>query len=110
MLSHVSVRLLMNKFTLLASAIAMATATSQVHAEKITGQVVNEKGQVVSDAVVKIMGTNSITKTDELGAFSLTVKPGDYELHITALNYVHKNVNVAVANKQNQQVDIQVIS
>ncbi len=96
MLSHSNVRLLMKKFTLLASAIAMATASSQIRAEEISGQVTNNKGQVVSDAVVKIMGTNSITKTDETGAFTLTVKPGDYELHITALNFVHKNVSVEV--------------
>jgi len=98
----------MKKLTLLASAIALAISGTQVLAEQITGQVANENGRVLSDAVVKVMGTNNATKTDYAGTFTLNVKPGSYELHITAQAYVHKNIMVAVSDAKNANLSIKL--
>jgi len=98
----------MKKLTLLASAIALAISGTQVLAEQITGQVANDKGQLLSDVIVKIMGTNNTTKTDNTGSFTLNVKPGDYELHITARAYVHKNITVAVSDSKNPDLSIKL--
>jgi len=96
----------MKKLTMLASAIALATLSTQALAEQISGQVINEKGQLLSDVFVKVMGTNATTKTDSAGAFTLTIKPGEYELHITAQAYVHKNITVAVSDDKNPNLSI----
>jgi len=96
----------MNKVSLVASAIALATASTELHAEQITGLITNEHGQVVSGATVKVMGTNKAVQTNESGFYTLTVKPGGYELHITAGNYVHKNVSVVINDAENPKVDV----
>ena len=96
----------MNKFTLLASAIALAITSNQVTAEQITGKVTSEKGKALDNVLVKVMGTNNSVKTDENGDFSLNVKPGEYELHITAKSYVHKNLDVVVVKSDNPNVAI----
>ena len=57
----------MNKVSLLASAIALATASTQLHAEQITGLITNEQGQLVSGATVKVMGTNKAVQANESG-------------------------------------------
>lgn len=98
----------MKKLTLLASAIVLATSSTQVFSEQITGLVANEKGQLLNNAVVKVMGTNNVTETDSAGAFKLTVKPGNYELHITAQAYVHKNITVTVTDEKNPQLSIKL--
>ena len=96
----------MNKFTLLASAIALAITSNQVSAEQITGKVTSEQGKALDNVLVKVMGTNNSVKTDENGDFSLKVKPGEYELHITAKSYVHKNLDVVVVKSDNPNVAI----
>jgi iron complex outermembrane receptor protein len=96
----------MKKLTLLASAIALAISGTQVLAEQITGQVANEKGELLGDVIVKIMGTNNATRTDSEGSFKLKVKPGDYELHITAQAYVHKNITVSLGDEVNPDLSI----
>ncbi len=96
----------MNKVSLLASAIALATTSTQLHAEQITGLITNAQGQVVPGATVKVMGTNKAVQTNQLGLYTLQVKPGEYELHVTAGNYVHKNVSVVIHDSENPTVDV----
>ena len=98
----------MNKFTLLASALALVTSSTQVLAEKITGLITNEKGNVVSGATVKIMGTNIAVITDNTGRFNLTVEPGNYELHVVASAYVHKNIQVDLAKNESPTLTVQL--
>ena len=98
----------MNKFTLLASAFALATSSTQVLAEKITGLITNEEGKIISGATVKVMGTNIVTSTDNTGRFNLTVELGKYELHVVASAYVHKNIQVDLAKNQNLELTVQL--
>jgi len=98
----------MNKLTLLASAFAIATASTQVLAERITGLITNEEGKVVSGAVVKIMGTNIEGITDNTGRFNLIVKPGKYEVHVVAKAYVHKNIQVDLKENKTSTFTVQL--
>lgn len=98
----------MNKFTLLASAFALATASTQVLAEQITGLITNEEGKIISGATVKVMGTNIATSTDNTGRFNLTVELGKYELHVVASAYVHKNIQVDLAKNPNPELTVQL--
>ena len=98
----------MNKFTLLASAFALATSSTQVLAEQITGLITNEEGKIISGATVKVMGTNIVTSTDNTGRFNLTVELGKYELHVVASAYVHKNIQVDLAKNQNPELTVQL--
>ena len=98
----------MNKFTLLASAFALATASTQVLAEQITGLITNEEGKIISGATVKVMGINIVTSTDNTGRFNLTVELGKYELHVVASAYVHKNIQVDLAKNPNPELTVQL--
>jgi iron complex outermembrane receptor protein len=98
----------MNKFTLLASAFALATSSTQVLAEQITGLITNEEGMIISGATVKVMGTNIVTSTDNTGRFNLTVELGKYELHVVASAYVHKNIQVDLAKNQKPELTVQL--
>ena len=98
----------MNKFTLLASAFALATSSTQVLAEQITGLITNEEGKIISGATVKVMGTNIVASTDNTGRFNLTVELGKYELHVVASAYVHKNIQVDLAKNQNPELTVQL--
>ena len=98
----------MNKFTLLASAFALATSSTQVLSEQITGLITNEEGMIISGATVKVMGTNIVTSTDNTGRFNLTVELGKYELHVVASAYVHKNIQVDLAKNQKPELTVQL--
>jgi iron complex outermembrane receptor protein len=98
----------MNNFTLLASAFALVTSSTQVLAEQITGLITNEEGKIISGATVKVMGTNIVTSTDNTGRFELTVKLGKHELHVVASAYVHKNIRVDLAKNQNPELTVQL--
>jgi TonB-linked SusC/RagA family outer membrane protein len=52
----------------------------------ITGRVVNENGEAVVGASVKVKGTNVGTSTNENGDFKLTVPAPDVTLIITSIN------------------------
>ena len=98
----------MNKFTLLASALALATSSMQVYSEQITGLITNDQGKAVTGANVKVMGTNIVVVTDSSGRFNLTVEPGKYELHVVASAYVHKNILVELAQNQAPELTVQL--
>lgn len=98
----------MNKFTLIASALALATSSMQLHAEQITGVVITEAGKIVSGATVKVMGTNTLASTDKDGRFNISIVPGEYELHIVAKNYVHKNIQVILAENHSPALTVQL--
>ena len=87
-------------------ALLAISVSGQLHAEKIQGTIVNREGAVVVGAKVKVMGTDNVAITNELGAYNLTVKAGRYELHVVADNFVHENVNIAISDKQDAQLNI----
>ncbi|WP_076417245.1 TonB-dependent receptor [Colwellia sp. UCD-KL20] len=96
----------MKKLSKIISVLLAVSASAELNAEQIQGVIKNSQGQAVSGATVKIMGTNNTSITNEKGLFTLEVKPGRYELHVVADNFVHRNVDVNVS--QNKQANLDV--
>ncbi len=98
----------MKKVSRIMSALLAISASGQLYAEQVKGTVTTHEGQVVSGAIVKVMGTNNLVKTDQQGAFSLEVKPGRYELHVVASHFAHENLTLEVSDNKQVQVNIQL--
>ncbi|MBU2969392.1 TonB-dependent receptor plug domain-containing protein, partial [Pseudoalteromonas sp. C2R02] len=90
------------------SALLAISASSQVYAEQVQGKVTANSGEVIAGAIVKVVGTNTFTRTNEQGVFSLEVKPGRYELHIVANNFAHENIALEVSDSKNTQANIRL--
>jgi iron complex outermembrane receptor protein len=61
-------------------------------AQKISGKVVDNKGNAVKSAIVNINGTDQIITTNEQGGFTFSgLHKGKVELHASAKNYTHSN-------------------
>ena len=88
------------------SALLAITASGQLSAEQVQGTVINNEGQVVIGATVKVMGTNNSATTNEQGLFTLEVDSGHHELHVVARNFAHENVSVEVYKDKTAQVRI----
>ncbi|MBL4823090.1 MAG: TonB-dependent receptor [Colwellia sp.] len=96
----------MRKLSRIMSVLLAVSASGQIYAEQVQGTVTNNEGKKVAGATVKVMGTNNVTTTNEQGLFTLKVKPGSYELHVVADNYVHENVDVVVTDNKNSQLSV----
>lgn len=94
----------MRKLSQIMSALLAISASGQLHAEQVQGTVTNKEGSAIAGATIKVMGTNNVAMTNDRGSFTLEVKPGSYELHVVANNFVHENENVVVVDNQNTQL------
>ncbi len=96
----------MRKLSKIMSVLLAVTASAQINAEQVKGTVTNNQGKAISGAMVKIMGTNNTSTTNEEGAFTLDVEPGKYELHVVASNFVHKNINVNIDKDKHAELSV----
>lgn len=81
----------MNK-TLLYTALLFA---SQSALAQIQGQVRDEQGQPITNAIVEVVGTKLSTQTNERGEFTLPAqRDGHIELHVHAPDYTHKTLHL----------------
>lgn len=64
--------------------------------KRITGQVVNEQGQPVQDAVISITGSSIAATTGSDGSFSIEANEGD-ELIISHISYVTQTIKVGAS-------------
>jgi len=69
----------------------------QVAAEKINGKVIDEKGQPVPGATVKVKGGNKVTSADISGNFVIEANQGDI-LVISSVGFVVQEVKVSKTN------------
>ena len=86
-----------------ALALCIASLVANAHAVDLSGTVTNKDGAPVVDATIQVVGSNSNTKTDENGRFSLRGLGDSPELHVLAPGYNHHTV---VSPEQNQALDI----
>jgi len=77
-----------------------------LHQKKITGKVVNEKGEVISGVTVRLKGTGLKSGTDENGLFSITSTRDDDVLVFSSIGYQPREVPVGLK----QHIDIQLIT
>ncbi len=68
---------------------------SFAQSKTITGQVLDDKSNPVSNATVSVKGKKNATTTGEDGRFSLQVPNGSNVLQISSVNYETKEVNVS---------------
>jgi iron complex outermembrane receptor protein len=67
-------------------------------AQKISGKVVDDKGNPISSAAVNINGTDKIIITNEQGHFTFSgLRAGNVELHTSAKNFAHKDQFITVS-------------
>ena len=77
---------------LLASGLILAPVT--VLANDISGVIVDAQNQPISNATVEIVNTQKSVTSNAAGQFTLTdLSAGALELHITAPDFVHKNLD-----------------
>lgn len=88
----------MKKLTQAVGGFVLLSASNGLYAETIQGKVLNKEGNTIAGATVKLVGTNKVVTSDAQGKFSLQVKPGSYELHVTADKFAHENITVNVNN------------
>lgn len=69
--------------------------------KKVTGRVIDEKGEVMIGANILVTGSSSGVITDMDGNFSLDAKAGDV-LQVSSIGYITQNVKVG--NKPNLQI------
>ncbi|WDE04955.1 TonB-dependent receptor [Thalassomonas viridans] len=99
-----------NKQLLMACSLA-ASLSFPVWAEKITGQVVDHKGQAVAGAKITLKGDANAelyVTTDSSGAFTLDqVKPGAVQLTVEAKNYAATQKSLQLSNRD--VADLQLV-
>ncbi|MCU4677001.1 TonB-dependent receptor [Catenovulum sp. 2E275] len=66
-------------------------------AQNLSGVVLNQQGNPIANARVKVEGTPFSAKTNEQGQFQLSNLPiGENELHIFAKNFAHRHQHVEI--------------
>jgi TonB-linked SusC/RagA family outer membrane protein len=77
----------------------------------IKGKITNEKGEAIVGASVIIAGTNKGTAAGTTGEFTITgVKPGKYNLLITAIGYQNAEREITVTDNQTLQLNFQLVA
>ena len=87
----------MIRHSLISTAIITALSSFSAHAAVVTGQVLDDKNQPISQADVHIHGKSQSIKTDENGQFSIDIDANS-QLHISKDNYVDARISVNEAS------------
>jgi len=87
----------MIRHSLISTAIITALSSFSAHAAVVTGQVLDDKNQPISQADVHIHGKAQSIKTDENGQFSIDIDTNS-QLHISKDNYVDARIAVNEAS------------
>ncbi|AYL98419.1 TonB-dependent receptor [Mucilaginibacter celer] len=85
----------------------VSTVTETADGGKIAGKVVDEKGETIPGATVKIVGQSIGAQTSIDGSFSLSVKPGVYTLEFSFVSYQTKRITEVVV-KNNEVTTLSV--
>ncbi|SDK15771.1 TonB-dependent Receptor Plug Domain [Pedobacter sp. ok626] len=74
---------------------------------RISGKVVDERGEVLPSASVRIVETGQTVQTNMDGKYSLSLKPGTYTLEISYISYQKQRITgVSVNEGKNTPLDI----
>ena len=94
--------------TVLSTLATMLCFTPNTLAQQLSGVVLNKQGQPINNAIVGLDGDSQQVRSNSLGIFSfIDVKPGVFELHISAKNYGHSNQQVII--KEENVTDLNVV-
>jgi hypothetical protein len=71
--------------------LAFSGYAQEKHVAKLSGKVIEaETGEVITGANIIVEGTRRGSATDIEGKYSITIDPGTYNLHVSALSYTKK--------------------
>ena len=87
----------MIRHSLVSTAIISALSSFSAHAAVVTGQVLDDKNQPISQADVHVHGKAQTIKTDNNGQFSINIDANS-QLHISKDNYVDARIAVNEAS------------
>lgn len=87
----------MIRHSLVSTAIITALSSFSAHAAVVTGQVLDDKNQPISQADVHVHGKAQSIKTDNNGQFSINIDANS-QLHISKDNYVDARIAVNEAS------------
>jgi len=74
---------------------------------KISGRVLDEKGETLPGATVRVIETGSGAQTSVDGSYTLSLNPGTYTLEISYLSFQTQRITgVVVTEKKNTPLDI----
>src|SRR5688572_22806041 len=79
--------------------------TVQAQNIKLTGKVLNDKNEALSDVSVNAQGAGG-AKSDVDGNFTLTLSPGKHVLTFSAIGYSSKQIEIDVIAEQLNELNI----
>lgn len=75
---------------------------------KLTGYVLDTKGNFIAGATVYLKNTSHNTSTDNKGFFTFSVRPGEYRLVSSALGYERQERKVILKKGENNELRIEL--
>src|SRR6188508_1560854 len=87
-------------FTLLITNIAFAQQPA------FKGIILGKNNEPVAYASIHVLNTNAGTSSDKDGTFTLSLRPGQYDLLISALGYAQRQTSIVVSETQNETITI----
>jgi len=97
--------------------LVIISSNSNAQSEKLTGRIVNDQEQAISNVVIRIHGTQQKTQSSPEGDFQFDdIALGEYEIDIEISNSQHYNTSInhdgslVVINVDNLQLDDLVVS
>jgi len=82
-------------YSLISTSVLLLFGAFTVHAQSVTGTLKNEKGVPLPKVLIEKNNSQSMARTDEAGAFTITAKPGD-----TLLIHYGKNPFEVIVGEQ----------
>lgn len=88
--------------------LSLISASAQtINSQAIRGEIADPRGQFVSGAIVRLVGTNRETTTDRQGRFRFDgLEAGDYQLTIDYLGYENQQIDAQVSAQGGQFITI----
>jgi iron complex outermembrane recepter protein len=91
------------RFLLFALLITNIAAAQQ---SVFNGKIVGKNNEPVAYATIHVLNTNAGANSDNDGSFTLSLRPGQYDLLISALGYAQRQTSIIVSETQNETVTI----
>lgn len=89
--------------------ISACSFSSLAMANNINGIVKTESGELLSDGIVQVMGSNKRVPIQKDGSFSIQgLDAGEIELHVSAPRYVHATTKIVLTTAGIDDVEIEV--
>jgi len=82
----------------------------QQNSPTISGQLSNDQQQLLRGAIIRLIGTNRETVTDNTGRFRLdNLSDGEYQLEISYLGYGKHQISAQVTQQQGQMLQLTLV-